>query len=176
MNSHQWSFAKQSCFKSRNRWTKSAKTSWSQNGWWNKPTKLQFHSIFIRKILMLSKRSESTKVDCRTWLHVPWGLIDQPAVTLTRKLKYKKRLLLRCIHHFKSYLNWKCIFLKTHTYSYIPDIYGQYTFTSQNGIPYREVVKVITLHNTSLCINENCQSWFFSRNNNKFWITTQLRL
>ena len=32
----------------------------------------------------------------------PRGLIGPPAVTLTKKLKYKKRLLLRCIHHFKS--------------------------------------------------------------------------
>ena len=38
-----------------------------------KPTKLQFQSILIRKILMLSKRYESTEVDRRTWLHVPSG-------------------------------------------------------------------------------------------------------
>ena len=32
----------------------------------------------------------------------PRGLFGPPAVTLTKKLKFKKRLLLRCIHHFKS--------------------------------------------------------------------------
>ena len=42
----------------------------SQKGWCNKPTKLHFQCILTRKILMLSKRYESTKVDRRTWLHV----------------------------------------------------------------------------------------------------------
>ena len=41
--------------------------------WCNKPTKLQFQSILTRKILMLSKRYESTEVERRTWLHVPSG-------------------------------------------------------------------------------------------------------
>ena len=48
-------------------------TSWSQNGWCNKPTKLQFQSISTRKKLMLSKRYKSTEVDRRTWPHVPSG-------------------------------------------------------------------------------------------------------
>ena len=39
---------------------------------------------------MLSKRYESTKVDRRTWLYVPWGPIGPPAVKLTKSLKYKK--------------------------------------------------------------------------------------
>ena len=34
----------------------SAKTSWSQKGCCNKPTKLQFQFTSIRNILMLSKR------------------------------------------------------------------------------------------------------------------------
>ena len=42
-------------------------------GWCIKPLKLQFQSILTRKILMLSKRYESTEVDRRTWLHVPLG-------------------------------------------------------------------------------------------------------
>ena len=50
---------------------KSAKTSWSQKGWCNKPTILQFQSVLTREILMLSKRYESTEVDRRIWLHVP---------------------------------------------------------------------------------------------------------
>ena len=49
------------------------KTNWSQKGLCNKPTKLKFQSILTRKILMLSKRYESTEVDRRTWLHVPSG-------------------------------------------------------------------------------------------------------
>ena len=52
---------------------KSTERSLSQKGWCNKPTKLQFLSILTRKILMLSNATI-----------------------------YKKRLLLRCIHHFKS--------------------------------------------------------------------------
>ena len=44
-----------------------------QKGWCNKPTKLQFQAILIRKISMLSKRYESTEVVRRTWLHVPLG-------------------------------------------------------------------------------------------------------
>ena len=32
----------------------------------------------------------------------PRRLLCPPAVTLTKKLKYEKRLLLRCMHHFKS--------------------------------------------------------------------------
>ena len=39
----------------------------------NKPKKLQFQLILTQKILMLSKRYESTEVDRRTWLHVPSG-------------------------------------------------------------------------------------------------------
>ena len=42
------------------------------------------------------KRYESTEVDRRTWLHVPRGLTGPPTVTLTKKLKYKKEILLRC--------------------------------------------------------------------------------
>ena len=45
---------------------------------------------------MLSNATNQPKYMC------PRGLIGPPAVTLTKYLKYKKRLLLRCIHHFKS--------------------------------------------------------------------------
>ena len=52
------------------------------------------HTITIsikltRKILMFSKRYESTDVDRRTWLHVPSGT-GPPALTLNKLLKYKK--------------------------------------------------------------------------------------
>ena len=52
---------------------KNAQTSFSQKGWCNKPTKLQFQSILTGQIFILSKRYESTKVDRRTWLHVSSG-------------------------------------------------------------------------------------------------------
>ena len=45
---------------------KKCKNKRSQKGWCNKPTKLEFQSILIQKILMLSKRYESTEVDRRT--------------------------------------------------------------------------------------------------------------
>ena len=40
---------------------KSAKTSWSQKGWCNKPTKLQFQLILTRKILKILKNALHTE-------------------------------------------------------------------------------------------------------------------
>ena len=37
------------------------------------PQNYNFNQFETRKILMLSKRYESTEVDRRTWLHVPSG-------------------------------------------------------------------------------------------------------
>ena len=54
----------------------------------NESTKLQFQWISTRKILMLSKRYESTEVERRTWLHVHSGKSGTPAVTLTKWLKW----------------------------------------------------------------------------------------
>ena len=52
---------------------------------------------------MLSKRYESTEVDRRTWLHVPSGTHWSTSSDTHQVVEiYKKRLLLRCIHHFKS--------------------------------------------------------------------------
>ena len=48
------------------------------------PQNYNFNQFQTRKILMLSKRYESTEVDRRTWLHVPSGLIGPPAVTLAK--------------------------------------------------------------------------------------------
>ena len=50
---------------------KSAKSSWSQKEWYNKPTKLQFQSISNTEKIDALKRYESTEVDRRTWQHVP---------------------------------------------------------------------------------------------------------
>ena len=36
------------------------------------PRNYNFNQFLTRKILMLSKRYESTEVDRRTWLHVPY--------------------------------------------------------------------------------------------------------
>ena len=41
--------------------TKKCLNSWSQKGWCNKPTKLQFQTILMRKILMLSNATNQPK-------------------------------------------------------------------------------------------------------------------
>ena len=70
-NPHQWFLAKQSSLKS---WKDMSQKKLKPKGMpCNKSTKLQFQSISTRKILMLSKRYESTEVERRTWLHVPSG-------------------------------------------------------------------------------------------------------
>ena len=51
---------------------------------------------------MLSKRYESTEVDRRTWLHVPSGTPWSTSSDTHQVVEIKKRLLLRCKHHFKS--------------------------------------------------------------------------
>ena len=81
---------------------KSVKSSLSQMGWCNKPTKLQFHSILTRKILRFSNATNQPKSTVELGYMCPRGLLGPQAVTLTKLLKYEKRLLLRCIHHFKS--------------------------------------------------------------------------
>ena len=48
---------------------------------------------------MLSKRYEATEVN-RSGYICPRGLTGPPAVTLGKLLKFKKKLLQRCIHHF----------------------------------------------------------------------------
>ena len=51
---------------------------------------------------MLSKRYDSIEVDHRTWLHVPSGTHWSTSSDTHQVVeKYKKRLLLRCIDHFK---------------------------------------------------------------------------
>ena len=75
---------------------KSVKLSLSQKGWCNKPTKLQFHSILTRKIFMLSNATNQPKSTVELGYMCPQGLLGPPAVTLTKELKYEKRLLLRC--------------------------------------------------------------------------------
>ena len=50
-------------------------------------------------MLMLSNATNQSTVEFGYMC--PRGLTGQPAVTLTKLLKYKTILLLRCIHHFK---------------------------------------------------------------------------
>ena len=59
-------------------------TSWSQKGWCNKPTKLQFQSILKRKILMLSSATNQPKSTVELGYMCPRGLTGPPAVTLTK--------------------------------------------------------------------------------------------
>ena len=51
---------------------------------------------------MLSKATNQPKSIVELGYMCPRGPTGPPAVTLTRYLKYKKKLLLRCKHHFKS--------------------------------------------------------------------------
>ena len=51
---------------------------------------------------MLSKRYESTEVDRRSWLHVPSGTLWSISSDTHQVVELKKRLPLKCIHHFKS--------------------------------------------------------------------------
>ena len=61
-----------------------SKTSWSQKGWCNKPTKLQFQSILIRKILMLSNATNQPKSTVELGYMCTRGLTGPPAMTLTK--------------------------------------------------------------------------------------------
>ena len=51
---------------------------------------------------MLSNASNQPKSTVELGYMCPRGLTCPPVVTITKKLKYKKRLLLRYIHHFES--------------------------------------------------------------------------
>ena len=51
---------------------------------------------------MLSKRYESTEIDRRTWLQVPSETPWSTSSDTDLVVEIKKRLLLRCIHHFNS--------------------------------------------------------------------------
>ena len=53
---------------------KSAETSLSQKGWCNKPTELQFQSILIQKILMLSNATNQPKSTVEPGYMCPRGL------------------------------------------------------------------------------------------------------
>ena len=63
---------------------KSAETSSSHKGWCNKPTKLQFLSILIRRILTLSNATNQPKSTVELGYMCPRGLSGPPAVTLTK--------------------------------------------------------------------------------------------
>ena len=60
------------------------KTSWCQQGWCNKPTKLQFGTILTRKILMFSNATNQPKSTVELGYMCPRGLSGPPAVTLTK--------------------------------------------------------------------------------------------
>ena len=73
MNPRQWSLPKQISLKVEKGGPKVPKQAEANGDGCSKSTKLQFQLILMQKILMLSKRYESTEVDRRTWLHVPSG-------------------------------------------------------------------------------------------------------
>ena len=64
-------------------------------------TKLQFQAILYGKFWCISKRYEWTEVDRRNWLHVSSGTHLSTSSDTHKVVEYEKRLLLRCIHHFK---------------------------------------------------------------------------
>ena len=78
------------------------KLSYSERGLCNTPTKLKFQSFSTRTIFTLSNATNQPKSTVELGYMCPRGLLGPPAVTLTKLLKYEKRLLLRCIHHFIS--------------------------------------------------------------------------
>ena len=51
--------------------------------------------------MILSKRYEPTKVNLRTWLHLPSGTHWSTSSDTHEVVEIKKRLLLICIHNFK---------------------------------------------------------------------------
>ena len=70
--------------KNEKRCPKRAETSWSQKGWCNIPTKLQFQTNSTRKILMLSNDTNQPKSTVELGYMCPRGLTGPPAVTLTK--------------------------------------------------------------------------------------------
>ena len=68
----------------------------------NKWIELNFNQDLTQKILMLSNATNQPKSTVELGYMCPRGLTGPLAVTLTKQLKYNKRLLLRCIHHFIS--------------------------------------------------------------------------
>ena len=72
-----------------------------QKGWCNKPTKLKLQSILTRKIWCSQNATNQSNSTVELVYMRPRGLTRPPAVTLTKLLKYKKRLLPRCLHHFR---------------------------------------------------------------------------
>ena len=74
---------------------KSVNSILSQMELCHKPTKLQFQSILTRKMLMLSNATNQPKSTVELGYMCPRVLLGPPAVTLTKWLKYEKRLPLR---------------------------------------------------------------------------------
>ena len=151
MNPHQLSLAKQCIFKIWKRMPESAKTSWSQKRWCNKPTKWQVQSLSIRKILMLSKRYESTEVDRRTWKDVFNSFEDIfnsfEVIFKYLKISNRGRLLLRPSGHVPNGI-CQCSFVETtDTQSYITPVYD--TFPRLDFLPTLTLLLNIGLHRAS---------------------------
>ena len=72
------------------------------------PQNYNFNQILTQKLFMLSNATNQPMSTVELGYMCPRGLTGPPAVTPTKKLKYKKRLLLRCrlktLHH-KSHFN-----------------------------------------------------------------------
>ena len=86
-NSHQWSFSKQSGFKSWKYRPESTKPSWSKKGWYNKPHKLRFNSHnFHTENWFSQNATNQPKSTVEPGYMRPRGRTGPPAVTLTKEL------------------------------------------------------------------------------------------
>ena len=91
MNPRQWSLAKQSSLNVENDGPKVPNQAGAKRDGVINPQNYNFYLIFIRKILMLSKRYESTEVDRRTWLHVPSGTHWSTSSDIHQVVEIQKR-------------------------------------------------------------------------------------
>ena len=69
------------------------------------PQNYNFHQFKHGKCLCSQNATNQPKMTLELGNMCPEGLPGPPAVTLTKWFKYEKRLLLRCVHHFKSDFN-----------------------------------------------------------------------
>ena len=66
------------------------------------PQNYNFNQFEHRKFWFSQNATNQPKSTGELGYMCPREISGPPAVTIIKKLKYKKRLLVRCIHHFKS--------------------------------------------------------------------------
>ena len=106
LNPHQWSIAKKVFSKVEKRYPKRAKTSWSQKGWCNKPTKLQFQTILTWKILMLSSATDQQKSTGKLCYMCPRGHLFR---IHNRKKRQRASNCLSCTDEDEINVTWEAL-------------------------------------------------------------------